>query len=560
VSNRSRKSDQMIQFIPLGGMAEIGKNSNVIDTGEDLILIDCGVMFPDEEMHGVDLVIPDFSYVINNLDRLRGIVLTHSHEDHVGALPYLLGQLGKKTPIFATSLTIGMVTGKLKERGVFYLADLNVIEPDTAVDFGMISINFIGVGHSIPDAVALEIKTPIGTFVHSGDFKLGHPGDPDHDALVAKLSRIGDRGVLALLSECVRVETPGRTPPESVVVKALEDAIGAASGRVIVSTFASNIGRLEQIMAIAERLGRKVAVAGRSLENNVRVANELGFMPSASSVLVPLAETRNMPPNQVVLMSTGSQGEPAAVLARIAANDHPQIKITPGDTVILSASPIPGNEESVAQTIDNLFRRGARVIYRETNHDIHVSGHASREELRELIQVIRPQFCVPLHGEYRMMVHYRDLAIEEGIPFENVLMADNGDILEFTATSAKKNGHAQAGSVLVDGLTVGGVTKVVLRDRRRLAEDGILIASIVVDRETGELISGPDIVARGFVEDGESTLFSDARERIKKALERAHSPEPEFGFMTSKIREVLGKMVYEETRKRPMIIPLVTEV
>jgi len=549
-----------VRIIPLGGLGEIGKNATVIQTDRDLILVDAGVKFPEEEMHGVDLVIPDFSYLISQRARLRGIVLTHSHEDHIGGLPYLLQQLGTRVPVFGTRLTLGMVTGKLKERRVLQFADLSPIEPGTDLALGKLSIQFIPVGHSIPDAVALAIRTPCGTIVHSGDFKLGHPGESEHDALRDHFARIGQSGVLVLLSECVGVERPGRTPPESIVVAALEHVMQAAPGRVIVSTFASNIGRLNQIIEIAGRLGRRVTIAGRSMENNVRVAGELGFLPSSSEVLVSTEAARSFLPNQIVYLVTGSQGEPTAALARIAANDHPHIRIVPGDTVIVSASPIPGNEEAFAQTIDNLFRRGARVVYKAISPDIHVSGHASRDELGELIQTVRPRFCVPLHGEYRMLVLYRDLAIAEGIPPGNVLLADNGDVLEFTATSARKDGSVPAGSVLVDGLTVGGVTQVVLRDRGHLAEDGILIATVLIDRTTGELIREPEIVSRGFVDDTGADVLADARRQIKTALKRARAPEPEYGFLIEKIKETLGQLVYRKTRKRPMILPLVTEV
>ena len=558
---RSRAaSTDRVRIIPLGGLSEIGKNATLLDTGRDLILVDAGVKFPEEEMHGVDLVIPDFSYLISQKARLRGIILTHSHEDHIGGLPFLLQQLGTRVPVFGTRLTLGMVTGKLKERRVLPLADLTPIEPGSDLSLGKLSIHFIPVGHSIPDAVALAIQTPCGTFVHSGDFKLGHPGEPEHDALHDRFTRIGEKGVLALLSECVGVERPGRTPPESIVMSALEEVIQAAPGRVIVSTFASNIARLNQIMEIAARLGRRVAIAGRSLENNVGVASDLGFLPSALEVLVSREAARGLRPQQIVYLVTGSQGEPTAALARIAANDHPQIRIVPGDTVIVSASPIPGNEEAVAQTIDNLFRLGARVVYKAISPDIHVSGHASRDELAELIQAVRPRFSVPLHGEYRMMVLYKDLAIAEGIPAENVLLADNGDILEFTTTTAKKAGTVPAGSVLVDGLTVGGVTQVVLRDRRHLAEDGVLIASVLIDRTTGALIREPVIIARGFVGDADAEFLAEARRQIQTTLKRTRAPKPEYGFLLEKIKETLSQLVYRKTRKRPMILPLVTEV
>ena len=550
---------QALRVIPLGGVGEVGKNSTLVQYGKDMVLIDVGVMFPEEQMHGVDLVIPDFTYVRQNVDKLRAVLLTHGHEDHIGAVPYLLQILGRKVPIYGSPLTLGLVKAKLKEFRVTKLADLRLLEPGQVLRLGELEVDFVRVSHSVPDARAIVIGSPVGRIVVTGDFKFDETPAAGAQTEIQRLREIGDRGVLALLSDCVRVERRGRTPSERVVGETLERIIREAPGRVILTTFASNLTRLEQVVRIASTLRRKVAVVGRSMENTVEVGRELDYLHPPVGTIVNLRETRGLPRNRVLLLVAGSQGEPTSALARIAVGDHPQIKIEAGDTVILSATPVPGNEETVAKTIDNLFRRGAVVLYQDVVPNIHVSGHASRDELREMILLTRPKFCIPLHGEYRHMVSYRVLASETGIAPERVVLSEIGDVIELTAESVRKKGHVTSGSVLVDGLTIG-VTQAVLRERGKLAEDGILIAAVTVDRDTGRVLGGPDLLSRGFVHPDEADLLKRGRAQVTRVLKRQKRGQAEYGFIVSKIKEVLGKFIYDQTRLQPLILPVVTEI
>jgi ribonuclease J len=421
-------------------------------------------------------------------------------------------------------------------------------------------VEAVEVNHSVPGAVGYAIHTPAGTVFHTGDFKFD-PNPPDgHTTDRDFLRRLGDRGVLALFSDCVRVEQPGWTPSESIVNDTLARIIGEAPGRVIITTFASNLDRLRRVALAANRLGRKVGVAGRSMEENLRVADDLGYLDVPADVWVDLRSLSEYRPDQIVLMTTGSQGEPTSVLSRMSRGDHPFVKVQTEDTVVYSASAVPGNEETVSKSIDNLYRLGARVIYQAIQGGIHVSGHASRDELKEMIRLLRPRYCVPIHGEYRMLVLYRDLAVEEGVPEKNVIVADIGEVIELSPEASGIDGQVQSGSVLVDGLTIGEVTQIVLRDRRRLAADGVLICTVVVDRGTGELIAGPDLISRGFVDPAMADILEQARERIVRNLERQPRGAAEYGFLVGKIREVLSGYIYERTRRRPMILPVVTEV
>jgi ribonuclease J len=556
--------DARIRVSPLGGVGEVGKNSTLIEFGDDLILVDAGVKFPETELHGVDLVVCDYGYVSDRQDDLLGILFTHGHEDHIGGLPYLIMQLDPHDPIpiYGTPLTLGLISVKLKEHGMLGRVVQYAIREGERTQLGPFEVEPIAVNHSIPDAVGLVIRTPVGTVFHTGDFKFdptpveGRTTDND------RLRQLGDQGVLVLLSDCVRVEQAGWTASESGVRDALEQLIGKAPGRVLVTTFASNIGRLREVVRSAHKLGRKTAVVGRSMEENLRVARELGFMDIPDGSLVELREVNDLPPDKVVLLSTGSQGEPTSVLSRIARGDHPLVKIQPNDTVIFSASPVPGNEESVARSIDNLFRRGARVIYQMIDSRIHVSGHASREELKHLLDLVRPHYLVPLHGEHRMLWLFRELAADTGMPRENVFLTEIGDVVGFGRDGAGREEPIPSGSMLVDGLTIGEVTNVVLRDRRRLAADGVLFVSVTLDRETGELLSGPDFVSRGFLQldSAEVGLFDEARERVTVALEGDERRRPDVGYLVGKLRDTLNSFVYERTRRRPMILPVVTEV
>ena len=553
-----------VRVSPMGGVGEVGKNSTLLEFGDELLLVDAGVKFPETELHGVDLVVCDYGYLAERLDSLLGIVFTHGHEDHIGGLPYLIMQLDPHDPIpiYGTPLTLGLISVKLKEHGMLGRVIQYAISEGQLAHLGSFEVEPIAVNHSIPDAVGLVIRTPVGTLFHTGDFKFDPTPVEGRTTDNQRLRKLGDEGVLALLSDCVRVEQGGWTASESGVRDALEQLIQAAPGRVLVTTFASNIGRLREVVKSAHKLGRKTAVVGRSMEENLRVARELGFMNIPEGSLVELRESNELAPEKVVLLSTGSQGEPTSVLSRIARGDHPLVKIQPNDTVIFSASPVPGNEESVARSVDNLFRRGARVIYQMIDPRVHVSGHASREELKHLLSLVRPRYLVPLHGEHRMLWLFRELAVECGLPRENVFITEIGDVVSFDQEGARREEKIPSGSMLVDGLTIGEVTNVVLRDRRRLAADGVLFVSITLDRETGELLSGPDFVSRGFLQldANEEGLFEEARERVCSAVAGDESRQPDVGYLVGKVRDTLNSFVYERTRRRPMILPVVTEV
>jgi ribonuclease J len=553
-------ASDVVRVISLGGVGEVGKNCTVIETDEDLLLIDTGLMFPEESMHGIDLVVPDFSYVEENVERLRGVILTHGHEDHIGALAYLLARLPAPVPIYGTTLTLGLVASRAREMRVLDKAIMRPVLTGERIDFRTLSVELFHVTHSVPDAAGLIIRTPAGVIVHTGDFKLDPTPVDGAPTDLERLKRAGDEGVLVLLSDSVRAERPGRTPSERVVGESLDRIIGSAKGRVIVTTFASNISRLAQAVHLAAKHGRKVAIAGRSISQNLAVARDLGYIDLPAGVMIELPQIMHLPREQVVLLTTGSQGEPTSVLARIAVDDHPQIQLTEDDTVVIAASPVPGNEETVARTIDNLFRRGAQVIYGAVDKGIHVSGHGSRDELAEMLHTVRPRFAVPMHGEYRHMVLYRSLAEEAGVPAGNVLLPEVGQVMEFTPETAIIAGTVPSGSILVDGLTVGGVSKTVLRERGRLAEDGVLIASLVVDRMTGEVISGPDLIARGFADFNGDNLLDEAKERLLSVLNGQPRGEPEYGFLVQKVHNELGRFIYRQTKRRPMILPVVTEI
>ena len=457
-------------------------------------------------------------------------------------------------------MMLGLIAAKLKEHSQIDRDHLIEIEPSQRIDLDPFQAEPVFVNHSVPGSVGFAIRTPAGTVFHTGDYKFDRQPVDGVGTDEAALRRLGDEGILALFSDCVRVENPGWTGSETEVGANLERIIAAASGRVIVTTFASNLGRLRQVIQIAHRLGRKVAVAGRSMDQNLKVAADIGYLGAPEGALVSLRESQSLPPNQLVILATGSQGEPTSVLSRMAGGDHPHVQIIPADTVVFSAGPIPGNEETVARSIDNLYRRGAKVIYRAIEHGIHVSGHASQDELRHMISLLRPRYCVPIHGEYRMLVLYKELAVAAGIPADRVVIADIGEVIELGPERAATDGTVPSGAVLVDGLTIGDVTRVVLRDRHRLAADGVLIAAVAVDRESGELIGGPELVSRGIVDPSQEEILDDAREVLIDALEKVRQAEPNYGFLRGKIREVLGAFMYERTRRRPMILPVLTEV
>lgn len=547
-----------VKVISLGGVAEIGKNMTVFEYKDDILIVDVGVGFPEEDMLGVDLVIPDISYLSDKLDKIRGIIITHGHEDHIGGLPFLLPQLN--APIYASELTLGLVATKLREAGLLDTADLRMVRPGDEVQVGAFDVEFFHVCHSIPDGVGLAIRTPVGLIVHTADFKFDQTPVDGHPTDFGRLAALGQEDVLVLFSDCVHVESPGYTPSERVVGQTFDRLFKQAEGRIIVATFASLISRVQQVLDVAYRHGRRVAVVGRSLENNARMALDLGYLTDPGNVVVKAGEAARLPHHEVVYIVTGSQGEPMAVLNRIANQDQGQIKIIAGDTVIVSANPIPGNETSVARIINNLFQQGANVIYSALD-TVHVSGHASQEELKLMLNLLRPQFVVPIHGEYRHMVLYSKLAAELGIPEENVLLPDVGHVMEFGENYGRVTGKIRAGYVFVDGVTVGDIGHVVVRDRQLLAKDGMLIVVVSVDRKTGRLVAGPDIVSRGFVYMRESTeLIEATKDKVRQAMDHNGDLHVEWSFLNQKIKETVSEFLYQRTRRRPMVLPVVMEV
>ncbi|MCL4442116.1 MAG: ribonuclease J [Eubacteriales bacterium] len=551
--------DAKLSLIPLGGLGEIGKNMMVVKYGDNILVIDSGLMFPEEEMLGIDVVIPDVTFLLENREIVRGIVLTHGHEDHIGALPYVLKQIN--VPVYGTKLTLGLLQGKLKENNVAGGVTLHTVKPRDIVDIGPFKVEFIRVSHSIPDAVAIAVHTPLGVVVHTGDFKFDQTPVDGQITDFHKFAELGQKGTLVLMSDSTNVERPGFTMSEKVVGNTFDETFRAAEGRIIIATFASNVHRLQQAIATAYKYDRKVAIAGRSMVNVVGIATELGYMNFPKDVFVELDEINRLPADRVAILTTGSQGEPMSALTRMAMSDHRQVDILPGDTVIISASPIPGNEKLVARTIDHLFKQGADVIY-ESFSGIHVSGHPSQEELKMMLNLCKPKYFVPVHGEFRHLIKHANLAVEIGVPRKNIFVAENGQVLEFGKNSARMNGRVTAGRVLVDGLGVGDVGNIVLRDRKQLSQDGILIVVVTIDKESGQVVAGPDIVSRGFVYVRESEeLMEDAKEKVKAALLKCEEKGiTEWASIKSNVREATSKYLYEKTRRRPMILPIIMEV
>ncbi|MDR2737261.1 MAG: ribonuclease J, partial [Gracilibacteraceae bacterium] len=482
--------EHKLQIIPLGGLGEIGKNMTVIRFDNQMLVIDAGLAFPEDDMLGIDLVIPDYSYLIENQDMVLGIVVTHGHEDHIGALPYLLRDL--HVPVFATKLTMGLIESKLQETNGRLTG--NVVQPGDSVRLGDFKVEFIQVSHSIPDSVGLAITTPLGTIIHTGDFKMDHTPIANEKVLdIAKFAELGRKGVLCLLSDSTNAERPGYTQSESEVGLVFNETFQFAKDRIILASFASNISRIQQVINAAMLTSRKVAIVGRSMLNYATIAAELGYLTVPDGILISEDEILALPPNQVCIVMTGSQGEPMSALTRIAMNDHKKLEIHPGDTVIISANPVPGNEKSVSRTIDQLFRQGANVVHGSSSN-VHVSGHASQEDLKLILNVVKPKYFVPMHGEYRMLINHGRIAERLGIPSENIFIAENGSVIEFTRRGAGMAGKVSAGKILVDGLGVGDVGNIVLRDRKQLAQEGILIVVLTINRDTCEIVSGPDVV------------------------------------------------------------------
>ncbi|MCL4493905.1 MAG: ribonuclease J [Firmicutes bacterium] len=555
----ARPGPGKLQFIPLGGLGEIGKNLAAVVYGNDIIVIDCGLAFPEPDMPGIDLVLPDITYLVENKDRVRAVFLTHGHEDHIGGVPYFLKQM--QVPVYGTRLTLGIVEMKLQEHQISLHPKSHPVDPGDTIRVGSFSVEFFRVNHSIPDATGLIIRNPVGTIVHTGDFKFDHTPVDGHVADFHKLAQVGSEGVLLLLADSTNAERPGYTPSEKTVGKSLDRIIEQAAGRVLVSSFASQVHRIQQVVESAVRHGRYVAVVGRSMENVVQKATELNYLNFPEGTWMPLDTILKQPANKTLILTTGSQGEPMSALTRMSSSDHKKVEIISGDTVIISATAIPGNEKMVARTVNNLYRLGADVHY-GPGIGVHVSGHACQEELKLMLNLVKPKFFIPVHGEYRHLVHHARLAREVGINPSHVLLGENGTVFEITKETAQVVGQVTSGKVLVDGFGVGDVGNIVLRDRKQLSNDGILIVVVGMDAQSGLLVSGPDIVSRGFVYVRESeALLDDARTRVKAALtamEGGHLSE--WSAIKALVRDTLGRFLWDRTKRRPMILPIIMEV
>ncbi|MBN2240293.1 MAG: ribonuclease J [Dehalococcoidales bacterium] len=547
-----------LKIIPLGGLSEIGKNMMVLEYADDIIIIDAGLMFPEEEMLGIDLVIPDITYLLDKLDKVRGIVVTHGHEDHVGALPFILPQLN--VPVYSTKLTSGLISVKLKERKALTGAKLKTVKYGTKVKLGAFTVEFFPVCHSIPDSAGLIIETPIGTIIHSGDFKLDYTPVNGEPTALARLAQLGGEGVLLLMSDSTYAELPGYTPSEKVVGETLERVIADAPGRVVITTFSSLVSRIQQIIDAAAKHDRRVFIIGRSMSDNVKMALELGYLHSPEGVLARMDELRNLPRNKIVFVTTGSQGEPTSALVRMANRDHKQLRVVKGDTVVISATPVPGNEAVVNRTIDNLLKQGAQVLY-DRIRPVHVHGHASQEELKLLLNIVKPKFFVPVHGEYRHLSFHSRLAASIGIPEENIFVLEDGDKLELNPQSGKVTDKVSISNVYVDGLSVGDIGSVVLRDRRMLSKDGIVIVIIAINQQTGKLVTRPDIISRGFVDNRESRdMLEESKDIVAEVLDHGGNRDADWSFINTKVKDTLNKYYYEQTRRRPMVLPFMVKV
>ncbi|ADQ46843.1 RNA-metabolising metallo-beta-lactamase [Caldicellulosiruptor kronotskyensis 2002] len=553
-----KKQEHKIRIIPLGGLNEIGKNMTVIEVNDEIVVIDCGLAFPEDEMLGVDLVIPDISYLLKNKEKVKALILTHGHEDHIGAIPYVLRDLN--VPIYGTRLTLGLVEIKLLEFGI----DLNTVKLFTVragdvISFNNMRIEFIRTTHSIADSVAVAIHTPLGPIVHTGDFKVDFTPIEGESIDLIRFAELGKQGVLALLCDSTNAERPGFTLSEKTVGATFDRIFSQAQGRVIVATFSSHIHRVQQVINSAEKQGRKICVLGRSMVNVVNKALELGYLKMPDGMLIDVDELDNYPLNKIVLITTGSQGEPMSALSRMASAEHKKVGIIPGDVVIISAAPIPGNEKFVNRVINDLFKQGAQVIYEDID-DIHVSGHACQEEIKLIHNLTRPKYSIPVHGEFKHLIHHAKLALELGE--KNVFVLENGKVLEITKDGAKVVGMVQAGNILVDGLGVGDVGNVVLRDRRHLAQDGLFIVVLTIDSATRDVISGPDIITRGFIYIRESEpLIEEAKRVIKDVLYFCNKNDiTEPNAIKVILKDNLRNFLFEKTRRNPMIIPIITEI
>ncbi len=548
-----------LKVIPLGGLGAIGKNMMVLEYERQLLIIDSGLMFPDDEMLGIDLVLPDFTYVVENKDRVLGVILTHGHEDHVGALPYLLKQV--EVPVYGTRLTLGLVNSKLGEHGLQGKTSLNEIGPGKELKLGPFRIEFLEVCHSIPDGVGLGIHTPVGVVIHTGDFKLDQTPIDCRVTAMQRFGELGSKGVLLLLSDSTNADVPGFTAPESMVGESFNSIFALARGRIIVASFASQIHRIQQVLDTAARHGRSVAVVGRSMVKNVNIASNLGYLSIPEGLIIRPNDIAALPDDRVVVLCTGSQGEPLSALARMASHDHPLVEIVKGDTVVISARPVPGNETSVYRTIDRLFAAGARVIY-ESSARVHVSGHAAAEELKVMLNLVRPKFFMPIHGEHRHLYFHAELARATGIPDENIFLLENGDILELEPDSARVHGKVQAGMILVDGFAMGDLNDLVLRDRQHLASDGLAIVVVTLRAQDGEILADPEIVFRGFAHAGNlDDLAEGAKRKVIEALKSAKQDQVmDPTLLKSHVHDAVQKFLKKQSGRRPLVLPVLVEV
>lgn len=553
--------DMKLAVLALGGINEIGKNMYVIQYEDDIVVIDCGSKFPDENLLGVDLIIQDISYLKENREKVRALIVTHGHEDHIGGIPYFLKQLN--VPVYATRLTLGLIELRLKEHKLLRETKLTLIDGDSTLEFGSMSVSFFKTNHSIPDCLGIAFETPEGTVVHTGDFKFDLTPVNEEYADLHKMAELGKKGVLLLLSESTNAERPGFSQSERAVGKHIADAFREATQKIFISTFASNVHRIQQIVEAAEMTNRKIALLGRSMVNVVAVAEELGYLTIPEGMLIEQQEIDRMDPERVVIICTGSQGEPMAALSRLSTNNFRQVSVLAGDTVIFASSPIPGNEKSVSRIIDNLYRIGAKVIYGTGGATgMHVSGHAYREELKLMLTLMKPTYFVPIHGEYRMLELHRSMAESVGVERDNIFILNNGDVVDIQDGVARQTRHVEAGDVFVDGLGIGDVGRVVLRDRKLLSEEGMLIIVVSMSKTDGRIISDPDTISRGFVYERDAEeLFNEVNELVISTIKEA-KPSTRYrrNDMKHEIRKAVEKLLYTRTRRRPMILPIIIEI
>ena len=553
------KEKDNVKIIPLGGTNEIGKNMTVVEYKDEIIVVDSGLKFPDDDMLGIDVVIPDVSYLVKNKDRIKGIFITHGHEDHIGALPYVLKQVN--VPVYATKLTAALINLKLTEHRIQDVVTVNIVKAKDTIKLEKMSVEFIKVNHSIADSCALAIHTPLGAVIHTGDFKVDFTPVDGEVIDLQRFAELGKRGVLALLCDSTNVEREGYTISESTVGESFKRIFHGVRGRIIISTFASNVHRIQQIIEAGVAQGRKIAVSGRSMENIIPIALDLGYLSVDEKHLISIDDIKKYPDNQVLIITTGSQGEPMAALSRMANNMHRKIQVKPGDTVVFSSSPIPGNEKPIFRTIDKLSRLGAEVVYGKLE-SIHVSGHACKEEIKLIHTLTRPKHLVPLHGEFRMLKEHRDLAIKMGMNPSNIVLPENGDVIEVHRRGIKKTGTVNSGHVLIDGLGVGDVGRIVLRDRKHLSEDGIITVVVTMDKESASVVAGPDIITRGFVYVKEAeVLMESSRKVVAQALYECEDKQiTDWNVLKNIIKDTLKNHLYEKTMRRPMILPIIMEV